>query len=122
MTKITERGWSTHFIGAHNCLFRRNTLIEGDNDNVIVSTVGGLRRNYGLIEPIREVDKYYETLVFGTKEDGPYIDTNLKDQRSHALDAQICAKNLKDLPDNVDNKANEMHEAIVAAFVEQFNQ
>jgi hypothetical protein len=117
--KITERGWAGHFICADRCLFRRNTLIEGKNDNVVVSTVGGMRVRDGEgLETIGAFGRYYETMVFGAKEEGGYIEANVSDERSFESKWAICADTWQDLPDDVDNKANEMHEVVIKEFIE----
>lgn len=117
MAKITERGWGGHFICADRCLFRRNTLIEGDKDRVIVSTVGSMRlRDGDGLETIGSGGRYYETMVFGVKKEGPYLDADFSDERAFESEWAICAKSWKNLPDDVDNKANAMHEAVVAEF------
>ena len=118
--KIIERGWAGHFICADRCMFKRNTLIEGHGDSVIVSTVGSmLSEKGGSLEPIGAFGRYYETMVFGAAKVGCYIDADVHDQRNVESKWAICADNFKDLPDNVDNKANEMHEAIVAEFAKK---
>jgi len=115
MAKITERGWAGHFICADRCLFRRNTLVEGDKDSVVVSTVGGMRsRDVEGFETIGAGGRYYETMVFGAYQDGEYIEANVSDQRSFDSEWSICADSYKKLPDDVSNKANAMHDAVVA--------
>lgn len=114
MTKITDRGWAGHFICANRCMFRRNTLIEGDKDSVVVSTVGAMRvRDGEELEAIGLGGRYYETMVFGTHHDGGYIDAKVSDERSFDSEGSICADSINELPDDVDNKANAMHDAIV---------
>lgn len=116
--KITERGWGGHFILAHRCLFRRNTLVEGLSDSVVVSTVGGLREG-DTIRTIGAGGRYYETMVFGAVEQGPYIEADVSDERGFDLKSSICADSAESLPEDVDNQANDMHEAVVAEFANQ---
>ena len=120
MVKITERGWGGHFICVSRCVFRRNTLIEGDNDSVVVSTVGGMKVN-GELETIGAFGRYYETMVFGAKEIDGYIEAYVSDERSLDAEWAICAENPEDLPKNVDNIANDMHEAVVREFVSKLD-
>ena len=120
MVKITERGWGGHFICSHKCLFRRNTLIEGETDSVVVSTVGAMRDNEKL-DTIGAFGRYYETMVFGAIKDGEYIESDVSDQRDFNSEWSICAESPEELPDDVDNKANEMHEAVVKEFIEKLS-
>jgi len=114
MVKITERGWTGHFCCSHDCLFHRNTLIEGEKDSVVVSTVGVMRRN-GKVEEIG-FNYYYETMAFGTKKDGAYIEADVSNKRSFESEWCICSDSVEALPEDVDNKANEMHDAVVTEF------
>ena len=117
MAKIVERGWAGHFICADRCMFRRNTLIQGDNDSVVVSTVGGMRASNGKgLETIGGGGRYYETMAFGTKKEGAYIEADVSDERRFESEWAICAKKWESLPDDVDNIANEQHDAVVAEF------
>lgn len=119
MAKITERGWAGHFICADRCLFRRNTLIEGKSKAVIVSTIGGMRRNGKGLDTIGAGGRYYETMVFRAKKEGPYIEADVSEQLYFQGEWAICADRWEDLPEDVDNKANDMHESVVAEFVKE---
>jgi len=63
--------WAGHFIGAHRCRFRRNTLLTYENLRIVVSTVGLIEHweNEDEFQKIG-VDRYYETMVFHAKYDG----------------------------------------------------
>jgi hypothetical protein len=60
--KITYRGWPGHYICAHLCQFRLNTLIEYGKDKIVVSTVGLLT----IKDRFEEIgsNRYFETIVF----------------------------------------------------------
>ena len=118
MIKITERGWPGHFILASQCLFRRNTLIESDQDKVIVSTVGNLMVD-DVLTPIGIFNRYFETAVFGTEDTGTYIDANVYDAREFDSNWQICANDIDDLPHDTDEQANIMHDAVVKEMIEK---
>lgn len=113
----TERGWPAHFIGAANCFFRRNTLLECGEERIVVSTVGSYRPSQkDLITAIGAFGRYYETMVFAAQKDGPYWEANVSDQKDFDSTWQISAERLELLPDDVDNRANDMHEAVVSEF------
>lgn len=120
MIKRTERGWIGHFICADRCMFRRNTLLESDTDSVIISTVGAmLDLSNKTLDTIGAFGRYYETMVFGTKRVGDYIDTDVSNQREFDSPWSICADSVDELPKGVDNIANEMHETVVDEFIEK---
>ena len=114
--RVTERGWGGHFICSYRCLFRRNTLIEGNGDPVIVSTVGGMERVGGGLETIG-YERYYETMCFGATQQGEYLDADVSDERSFDSDWAMCYASVDDILDGADNQANDMHEAVVKEFV-----
>ena len=123
MAKRTERGWAGHFICGHSCLFRRNTLIESGEDMIVVSTVGAYRSK-GQIETIGAGGRFYETMAFKAKQEGPYFEADVSEQLSFESEWSICADSPEELPDDVDNRADQMHEAVVAelmAVIEQPN-
>ena len=123
MAKRTERGWAGHFICGHGCLFRRNTLIESGENRIVVSTVGGYRYNEK-IETIGAGGRYYETMAFKAKKEGPYFEADVSEELSFESEGAICAESPDELPDDVDNRADQMHEAVVAelmAVIEQPN-
>lgn len=61
-------------------------------------------------------ERWFETMVFKAKKDGPYWDANVSEQISVKGEWGIWGKTAKELPEDVDNKANEMHERIVKQF------
>jgi len=117
---ITERGWDAHFICANRCRYRRNTLVTGPEGRFIVSSVGNMRANTGEIETIG-CRRYYETMIFTVVEDEPYLD--IGDQISdHDGPWSICAGKPADLPDDVDNVADKMHDATVAFYAKRVGE
>lgn len=123
MVKRTERGWAGHFICAHRCLFRRNTLLDFGRKKIIVSTVGMMRdyKEEGSYDTIGGGGRYYETMAFYAKKDGPYWDVDVGRQISFESEWAICADSVKKLPRDADNKANDMHEAVVSELVERLS-
>lgn len=114
--KITERGWAGHFICADRCEFRRNTLIDFGHKKVIVSTVGMMRdlEQSGKFDTIGAGGRYYETMAFVAKKDGPYWDIDVSRQLSFESEWAICAESVEKLPKDADNIANDMHDAVVS--------
>ncbi len=113
--KRTERGWPGHYVCASHCLFRRNTLLQKDDINIIVSSVGNM--SIGLnskgFEPIG-ANRIYETMVFVATKQGPYWDADVTRQISLGLDWGIPPENR---PDDVDNIANDIHEEHVEEII-----
>ena len=112
VVKRTERGWAGHFICCKDCLFRRNTLLEKGEEKIVVSTVGGYRYNDKL-DTIGSGGRYYETMAFKAHKEGPYWEANVGEQISFESEWDICAASPDDLPNDVDNRADRMHEAVV---------
>jgi hypothetical protein len=108
--KITERGWAGHFICAGRCRFRRNTLIDFGKKKIVVSTVGVMLLNPDdkKFEPIG-LDRHYETMAFWAKKEGAYWDADVQKQVDFDANWRI-----EKITDDSDNKANEMHDAVVA--------
>jgi hypothetical protein len=116
--KIIERGWGGHFICADRCLFRRNTLLDfGGKNKVVVSTVGMMRDIHSLkgyaYDTIGAGGRYYETMAFMAKKDGPYWDADVRQPVSFKSEWAICATSWQKLPKDADNRANAMHEQVV---------
>ena len=106
----TERGWGAHLIVAMYCLFRRNTLLERGETRLIVSTVG----NYQ--SPLDKTgateigcNRYYETMVFHARKDGPYWDADVSHEVYFKSNHAITHRGV-----HADAEANDMHEAVVA--------
>lgn len=115
----TERGWPGHFICAQDCMYRRNTLLQGNGRNVIVSSVGSMRRKGDAgLETIGASGRYYETMVFEAKLEGEYYEVDVGKELSINSPWSICADDYKNLSDYVDNDADKMHEAVVAEITE----
>lgn len=121
MIKTTERGWAGHYICASRCLFRRNTLVESDSEAVIVSTVGNHIDSDGETCQIGS-GRFFETRAFAVRMDGPYIDADTNIMIPFDSEGDINADSADDLPGNVDNLANEMHDKVVSEFVGRFSE
>ena len=106
LVEKTERGWGGHFIGASQCLFRRNTLLKYKNIRIVISTVG----NYIYDNKPMEIgyNRYYETMIFHAHKIESYWDADVKRQIDAVAQWSICEVDI-----NSDNLANEMHEANV---------
>lgn len=117
MVKRTERGWAGHFCCAHDCLFRRNTLLEYKDIKLVVSTVGNM------LDPLRKRDKYeigvnryYETMVFHA---------DPVDIKYH--DADVSKEVHFDSPWSIsewdaDDQANLMHEMVVEELIDKLER
>ena len=122
--KRIERGWAGHFICAHECLFRRNTLVDFGRKKIVVSTVGMMRDsiNEGSYDTIGAGGRFYETMAFHAKKEGPYWDIDVSKQIYFKSEWAICAKSFKDLPIDADNKANDMHETVISEIEKMFRK
>lgn len=104
--KITERGWAGHFICAHQCLFRRNTLLEYKDKKIVVSTVGAMRDSRKNFTTVGH-QRYYETMAFhSNKDDVRYHDADVSRQVS--FDSPWAIDRL-----DADDEANIMHDNVV---------
>ena len=121
MVKRTERGWAGHFIGAHDCAFRRNTLLENGEERIVVSMVGGYSKKAKL-ETIGAGGRYYETMAFKAKKKGQYFDADVLEEISFNSEWAICADSPEELPDDVDNQADLQHERVVAELMAMLEQ
>ena len=123
--KVTERGWGGHFILAHRCLFRRNTLLEYKDKKWIVSTVGAYRTPENKIDNIGH-RRWYETKAFEAIEEGGYIEADIMKEIYFDSDwgiwgdswEEVC-KNCNDTPDNV---ANDMHDRVVSELIDKIKE
>lgn len=107
----TERGWAGHFIGANRCRFRRNTLLAYKKIKIVVSTVG-LMEIGGRFDTIG-CNRHYETMAFHAEPtDKRYNDANVS--TGVRFDSEWAIADL-----HADDKANEMHEAVVAEITEK---
>lgn len=101
----TERGWPGHFICANRCRFRRNTLLTYNDIRIVVSTVGLMELD-GKFETIGH-NRHFETKAFhADKNDKRYFDADVSKQVYFDSEWAIAEP-------NADDRANEMHEAVV---------
>lgn len=111
---IQERGWPGHYVCAHDCEFRRNTLITVGEKRIVVSTIGASRINgMGPMQTIG-IDRYYETMAFEAVLEGDYWEADVSKEVPFKSKKDICAESPEELPKCADLVANEMHEAVVA--------
>jgi len=111
---ITERGWAAHFICRQRCRYRRNTLIVGPGGRFIVSSVGNMWTD-DKMETIGAGGRYYETMVWTVAEEGPYLEVNVQ-VSNYDGEWSICADKPGDLPVDVDNVADKIHDDTVAFY------
>ena len=104
--KTTERGWPGHFIGGDRCIFHRNTLVEYENEKIIVSTVGRWRNSNDKIETIGR-NRYFETMAFKSRED-KFDDIDVGEPVH--LEGKVSIDHKRP---EADIEANKMHEARV---------
>lgn len=113
---VKERGWAGHFIMGHKCMYRRNTLVSGDNISVVVSTVGNM-----VIDDKRGVDevglnRIYETMVFVSKFENGYHEADVTKEVSNTTSNWCLSK--EELRDDSDNQADAMHDNMVEEVAE----
>ena len=114
---LTERGWAGHFICSDKCCFRRNTLLEYNGIQVVVSTVGAMVGR-GITSCEREwvtigYDRYYETLAGLAKEENGYIEIDVEKQID--FNSNWC---IDHIGNGSDNEANEMHDKVCLEIVD----
>ena len=110
----TERGWAGHFCAAHLCLFRRNTLLQYKDINVVVSSVGLMRDSRDTnVDSFLQIggNRYYETMVFHAEWSGRYWDADVSRQIYFENNWQIAEI-------DADDRANDMHESIVCEIMD----
>ena len=111
-----ERGWAGHFICANRCRFRRNTLLEYNGTEIVVSTVGLMENPPELVRDKPELfpkfeelgyNRYYETMAFyANPKDTRYHDIDVSKQINFDSEWAIAELDAND-------KANDMHEMVV---------
>lgn len=120
--KRTERGWAGHFICAHNCKFRRNTLLEYGDKKWIVSTVGSYNNPItGAVESIG-FNRWYETMAFEAADMGGYLEAIVENEIKIDSECGIWGDTWNEVVEkypNVDNWANDMHEKVVMEMIEK---
>lgn len=75
--KRTERGWAGHCIIGPYCAWHRNTLIEhSDGRGIVISSIGAYSPKHDGHHEMIGANRYYETMLFRSKKDGPYIEAD----------------------------------------------
>lgn len=117
-----ERGWPGHYICADKCQFRRNTLLQYNGVNIVVSTVGAQWvKDY--LNGGRRYEKigagyYFETKVFHARYDGEYWDADV----SREIFACPMRNRLYKMDQLSDKEANLMHDKIVGWYVNRLRR
>lgn len=109
----TERGWAGHFCCSHECLFRRNTLVELGNKKIVVSTVGLMLSPEDSEDTFIKIgiDTYFETMCF-------YSNNNEFDDADGQKPIFVDKPHYIGEP-NREIDANNMHETIVNEITEK---
>lgn len=113
-----ERGWAGHFICAHRCRFRRNTLLTCNEIRLVISTVGLMDNVLAQREDTFAqigCGRYFETMVFHAKYDGRYWDADVS--REVSFDSPWCVNII-----DGDDIANNQHEAVVEELTNKLQQ
>lgn len=116
---LTERGWAGHYICSDECCFRRNTLLEYNGIQVVVSTVGNrqLKPTTVLgeigISLVPGDNHYYETMAFLAEEDNGYIEANVGKAIDFSSNWYI-----DHIGNGSDNEANDMHDKVCLEIVD----
>lgn len=122
--KRTERGWAGHYICADYCKFKRNTLLEYGDKKWIVSTVGGHVCD-GEINSIG-YNRWYETMAFRAKEKNGYLEADVERMVPFESEWGIFGEDWQEVlaayGEDIDNKANEMHEKVVEELMEKIKE
>lgn len=125
MVTRTERGWAAHFVSSQDCLFRRNTLVEGKWSTgelrVVVSTIGNYIPNPKLpyperIQPLDSNNSQFETRAFVAELEGLYWEADVTKEiplESRCRIPLLCTD---------DRLADQMHELCVEEVVEKLKQ
>lgn len=108
----TERGWIGHFCCADRCLFRRNTLLRCGHVSIVVSSVGLLENHDKAADAprFRQISggHHFETMAFHSDpSDVRWADADVGRQVTFESPCKICEV-------DADDKANDMHEAVVS--------
>lgn len=115
--KITERGWGGHFIGCRRCLFRRNTLLEYGDKQVVVSTVGDCLTDSQCGIDTIGYERYFETKAFFALDVGKYIDADVHREIEISAEHGMYAASIPELVEkygaDYDNYADTMHDNVV---------
>lgn len=116
--KITERGWSGHYIMSYRCLFRRNTLLEYNDKKWVVSSVGNrINKDFKEFETIG-CKIWFETSAFEAYIDDNYIEADVTKEIDIDSEHYMIADTREELwikygENGVDNYANNMHDKVV---------
>ena len=122
--KVTERGWPGHFICAHRCLFRRNTLIEYKDKKWVISTVGAMRTLDGKLDMIG-YNRFFETMAFEAIDQDQYLDADVTKEISFDSELGLFAESWDKLIAEhplVDKDANDMHEKVVSELISKIRE
>ena len=119
--KRTERGWAGHYIMAPYCTWHRNTLIEhSDGRGVVISSIGACSPKQDGHHEMIGAGRYYETMLFRAKKDGPYIEADTSRELSVCENMKWCVNEEPAI--GVDLKAEAIHEEHVKYVVFNFDK
>lgn len=112
----TERGWAGHFCCADRCMFRRNTLLEYGKIRIVISTVGMMKciKTFPDLYKFETIgyNRYYETMAFHAyRANNRYWDADVTREVRFNTPWGISKA-------GADDKANDMHEAVVTEITE----